>query len=104
MVTTVDQPRLLDPDGALCFGLGMRPDLTGQGKGLGLAFVRAGLNFARERFAPPAFRLYVLTWNERAVRVYEQAGFERVRVLHVTNWHGQLDFLEMRHAEETRDD
>ena len=98
MVTNVDEPRLFDPDGALCFGLGMRPDLIGQGRGLGLAFVRAGLDFARERFAPPAFRLYVLTWNERATRVYEQAGFERIGVLHVTNRHGALEFLEMSHA------
>lgn len=97
-VTDVAQPHLYDPDGALSYGLALRPDLTGQGKGLGFAFVRAGLGFARECFAPPAFRLFVLTWNERAIRVYEQAGFQRVGVLHVTNRHGELDFLEMRLA------
>lgn len=98
-VTDIAEPRLFDPDGAISYGLGLRPDLIGQGKGLGLAFVRAGLDFARQRFAPAAFRLFVLTWNERAIRVYEQAGFRRAGVLHVTNRHGSLEFLEMTRPE-----
>jgi [ribosomal protein S18]-alanine N-acetyltransferase len=56
------------------FGLGLRPDLTGQG--LGLEFVEAGVEFARERFRPRRIVLEVFTFNERAVKVYERAGFE----------------------------
>ena len=56
-------------------GLGMRPDLTGQG--LGVGYLLAGLEFARERFSPKSFTLSVATFNERAIRVYEQAGFRR---------------------------
>jgi RimJ/RimL family protein N-acetyltransferase len=90
----VGPPRLFTgADRTLSVGLGLRPDLTGQGLGLGLAFVRAILDFARESFAPEAFRLFVLTWNHRARRVYERAGFESVRA--VTNEQG-LEFLEMR--------
>ena len=59
---------------ALDIGLGMRPDLTG--RGIGLAFVRAGLRFAEERHAPAAIRLTVAAFNERAIRVYGKAGFE----------------------------
>jgi [ribosomal protein S18]-alanine N-acetyltransferase len=55
------------------FGLGLRPDLTG--KGLGLEFVEAGVEFARERFRPKRIVLEVFEFNERAVRVYEKAGF-----------------------------
>lgn len=88
-------PALYSQDGIIDIGLGMRPDLTG--KGLGLAFVEAGLAYAREHFAPQAFRLFVLSFNERAARVYERAGFARVRVFVQPNpVHGELKFLEMR--------
>lgn len=59
---------------ALDVGLGMRPDLTG--RGLGLAFVAAGLAFARQTFAPASFRLTVATFNRRAIAVYARAGFQ----------------------------
>ena len=61
---------------ALDVGLGLRPDLTG--RGLGPEFVRAGLRFAEERYAPEAFRLTVAAFNARAVKVYEAVGFETV--------------------------
>jgi ribosomal-protein-alanine N-acetyltransferase len=74
-------------------GLGLRPDLTG--RGLGLAFLEAGLAFARERFAPSRFRLSVATFNERAIRVYERAGFVRVRTYDHETAGGIHPFLEM---------
>lgn len=61
-------------EAALDLGLGLRPDLTGQG--LGLSFLQAILDFARREFDPPAFRLTVATFNRRAIRLYEQAGFQ----------------------------
>jgi [ribosomal protein S18]-alanine N-acetyltransferase len=66
------------PEGdELEIGLGLRPDLTG--RGLGLSFLEQGLAFARDRFEPVRFRLSVAAFNERAIRVYERAGFDRVR-------------------------
>lgn len=68
---------LYDKEEALDVGLGLRPDLTG--KGLGPGFVRAGLRFAKETYAPPAFRVTVAASNRRAVRAYEKAGFHTVK-------------------------
>ncbi|MEA2580904.1 MAG: [ribosomal protein S18]-alanine N-acetyltransferase [Actinomycetota bacterium] len=56
-------------------GLGLRPDLTGHG--LGASLVEAGLAFAGERWAPRTFALDVFPWNQRAIKVYERAGFVR---------------------------
>jgi ribosomal-protein-alanine N-acetyltransferase len=75
------------------FGLGLRPDLTG--RGFGLAYVETGLAFARERFRQRRFRLSVAVFNERAICVYERAGYEAVRTFdHETNG-GIHPFVEM---------
>ena len=74
-------------------GLGMRPDLTG--RGLGGEYLRAGLEFARRRYSPERFTLSVATFNERAILVYERAGFRRNTVYrHNTNG-GEYLFLSM---------
>ena len=89
-------PRLWTTDDqTLSVGLGMRPDLTGQG--LGLSFFEAVLDFAAQRFSPPAFRLFVLPFNQRAIHVYERAGFRQIgeRVVLVGSPDERL-FLEMR--------
>jgi ribosomal-protein-alanine N-acetyltransferase len=64
----------------------MRPDLTGQG--LGVEYLLAGLESARERFSPERFSLSVATFNERA-------GFRRGNeFMHNTN-DGEYLFLSM---------
>jgi ribosomal-protein-alanine N-acetyltransferase len=74
-------------------GLGLRPDLTGLG--LGLPFLLAGLEFARSRYAPARFRLAVAAFNQRAIQVYERAGFRRGEsYMHWTNG-GEHEFLRM---------
>ena len=83
-----------DPDDAtLDVGLGLRPDLTGQG--LGSAFVEAGLAYARETFAPHRFRLAVLTFNRRAIVVYERSGFHPVRTFVGPSRQGDREYLRM---------
>ena len=69
-----------DPrEGTLDVGYGLAPELMGQGRGG--AFVGAVLRFATASFDPELFRLYVLEWNERSLRVAEAAGFRRESVL-----------------------
>jgi len=58
----------------LDIGLGVRPDLTGQGQGL--MYVNAVIAFARRTLA---LRVTIAEFNLRAQRVWEKAGFEQVQ-------------------------
>ena len=62
--------------GSLEIGLGLRPDLTGHGNGR--AFVDAAVDFATKRFRPQPLCLAVAEFNQRAITVYQRAGFEIV--------------------------
>ncbi len=79
---------------AVEIGVGMRPDLTGAGRGL--EFFSAGLEFAYARYRPRRFLLTVAAFNERAQRVYTRAGFTPIRRFR-RRTHGEwLDHIEMQ--------
>jgi [ribosomal protein S18]-alanine N-acetyltransferase len=63
---------------ALNVGLGIRPDLTGQGHGD--AYLAAILAFARQTFAPTILRTTVAEWNTRSQRLWVKAGFQPIQV------------------------
>lgn len=67
-------PGLPVVDGVLDVGVGMRPDLVGQG--LGPAFASTVLDFARDRGAT-RLRAVVQDWNTRSLRLVERLGFVR---------------------------
>lgn len=80
-------------DDVVGVGVGLRPDLTGCG--LGLAFLEQGLAFANDLFHPNRFKLTVADFNQRAIKVYERAGFVVTRsFVHETNG-GSFGFVEM---------
>ena len=82
---------------ALETGLGLRPDLTG--RGFGLEFFRAGLEFGRARFRPARMILNVAAFNERAINVYERASFRETgrHVRQFDRW-GAVEFVEMEES------
>ncbi|MCP5094673.1 MAG: GNAT family N-acetyltransferase [Chloroflexi bacterium] len=58
---------------ALDIGMGVRPDLTGQG--LGATFSKAVIQFAYETYNPPMLRVTIASFNIRAQRVWQKYGF-----------------------------
>jgi len=75
----------------LDIGLGMRPDLCGQG--YGLSFLSDGLNYGKKLYGTDKYRLSVATFNKRAIKLYDNAGFEAWR--EVTNSYYNTKFLVM---------
>jgi RimJ/RimL family protein N-acetyltransferase len=67
-------PGLAEVDGVLDVGVGMRPDLVGQG--LGPEFATTVLDFAHSRGAT-RLRAVVQEWNTRSLRLVERLGFLR---------------------------
>jgi RimJ/RimL family protein N-acetyltransferase len=59
---------------ALDIGLGVRPDLTGQGRGA--VFSAAVVDFAQRAFAPTSLRVTIAAFNLRARRAWEKVGFQ----------------------------
>lgn len=73
-------------DDALDIGLGLRPDLIGQG--FGIVFAGAIFDFAIERFDPIALRLTVAEFNARALHLYLKLGFEEQAAF----WHNRTRY------------
>jgi ribosomal-protein-alanine N-acetyltransferase len=78
---------------AVVIGLGLHPEFTG--RGLGGDFLEAGMAFAQRKFRPTTFRLSVATFNKRAIKVYERAGFTTTRSFDRETNGGVYRFLEM---------
>jgi [ribosomal protein S18]-alanine N-acetyltransferase len=76
-------------------GLGMRPNLTG--KGNGIEFLSAGINFVQSAFKSEKITLSVATFNQRAIKLYRKVGFKDVEVyLQDTNG-SKFEFLKMEY-------
>ena len=65
-------------DSAIDIGLALAPKNCGQGKGFD--FLKQGLSFGK--FLYPAekyrFRLTVISWNTRAIKLYQKSGFQQI--------------------------
>jgi ribosomal-protein-alanine N-acetyltransferase len=75
--------------------LGLRPDLTG--RGVGKEFVTQCLKYATLQYESieHTIKLHVALFNQRAIQVYERAGFIATNKTVRDTPIGQVDFIEM---------
>ena len=80
-------------DNTIDIGLGMKPELTGNGRGL--KFLKAGLEFAESTYSPQKITLSVAAFNKRAITLYQNIGFQEVgRFAQATNG-STFEFVKM---------
>ena len=60
---------------ALDIGMGMRPDLVGQGRGK--QYAQAVAKYGANQYRAQQLRVTIAEFNQRAQRVWEQLGFEQ---------------------------
>lgn len=68
---------------ALDIGMGVRPNLTGQGRGG--EFARAALDHGWHLYKPAFCRVTIASFNLRARRVWEKLGFHTVQTFQRSN-------------------
>lgn len=69
---------LLEEDQAVFVGIGVKPECCGQG--YGQKILEEAYALSKQRCPGKPLYLEVRTWNERAVRCYQRAGFQIVGV------------------------
>ena len=74
--TLLGYVHLKEKEETVVIGIGLRPEECGKGRGGELLTVACAV--ARERFPGKELSLVVRTWNTRAVKCYEKAGFHIV--------------------------
>ena len=79
-------------------GLGLRPDVCGQG--LGKELVQAAVQEHKKRFGDLPLWLAVRVWNERAIRCYRTCGFVEIKRLTLELSEGPTEFIRMEYRDD----
>lgn len=82
-----------DNDDIVDMGLGIKPELTGSG--LGQNFLLEILNYIYKNHSAKIVRLGVATFNDRAKKVYEKAGFRQTKIYDQSTNGSLYEFVEM---------
>lgn len=85
--------RLAEKEGCVMVGLGLAPDWCGRGEGR--AFLELIKDQAVSMFPGRVLRLMVRTFNQRAIRCYEKAGFSSIGVKKFVTPNGPADMVVM---------
>ncbi|WP_346962565.1 GNAT family N-acetyltransferase [Clostridium sp.] len=82
-------------DGQMAIGLGLKPELTGQG--LGKEFARACIEFGIQRlnYKGNNVKLMVASFNERAIKIYIKLGFKEIERNVLETSDGYTEFIIM---------
>jgi len=82
-------------DDEFWLSLGLRPDLTGQG--LGEEFVSECVRYAISHYklTKNTIKLAIALFNQRAIKVYQRAGFKEINKTIRNTPIGPVDFIEM---------
>lgn len=96
--TLIGYAQLFPLVGVTRLGLGMRPELCGQG--LGTEFVQCIVDEARRRRPDDEIDLEVLEWNHRARKAYYKAGFRETDRYERPTPKGPMEFLCMVYGAE----
>jgi len=87
-------------DAALDIGFGLRPDLTGRGRGS--AYFNAVLRYIEAQTPGRALRATVVDWNERAKRLCQRAGFRVIGQFVAQHEDKKEEYVMLLKASETR--
>ncbi|PFG13730.1 GNAT family N-acetyltransferase [Bacillus sp. es.036] len=75
-------------------GLGMSPGLVGNGHGY--EYLKAGIEKAIELYRPSSLVMSVADFNERAIKVYQRAGFQKNNSFQQHTNGGVYSFIKMQ--------
>ena len=70
---------ILEEQQAVFIGIGVRPDLCGHG--YGQQMMKLAQTISQTLYPGKPLYLEVRSWNKRAIRCYEKAGFERLVIV-----------------------
>lgn len=62
---------------------------------MGSSFIKAGNDFIIERFRPTSITLKVASFNDRARKVHERAGFKTTGTAWIKDDYGNVEFIAM---------
>lgn len=82
-----------DDEDMVDLGLGIKPELTGNG--MGQIFLLEILDYIRKNYSVKIVRLGVASFNERAKKVYEKAGFVQTKIYDQPTNGSVYKFIEM---------
>jgi RimJ/RimL family protein N-acetyltransferase len=85
---------LYEEETRVFFGIGAAPQMCSHGYGVQMC--RQAVQIASQEFPGKPLYLEVRTWNERAIRCYEKAGFVKVPgIIEQETYAGKGEFVQM---------